>query len=405
MNRRTREAAALLTRLARALHAYGMPSHRLEEALEHVRATLGVEAQFLVTPTSVQAAIGPETEQRTVLLRIDAGETNLEKLARLTDVIRALAEGRLDARRAREQVDRIVNAPLRYGKPATVAAYLITAGTAAIFFQGGWHEAAVSAAIGLGLGLLAVASIGRPRAVAAFPVIAAFVATVAAQSVSPYFQPFAPFLSSLAGMIVLFPGLTLTIAVNELASRHLVSGTARLMGALITFMQIGVGVALGWLVAGWLSGGVSALDGEPATLERLWALAALPLSALGFTVIFRARPGDYLPIALAAGTTFFVARWSSDAFGPEIGAAGSAWLLGLISNLFARLRDRPSATTLLPGLLILVPGSVGFRSISALLADDVVAGLETGVNMMLIAVSLVTGLFLANLTLPPRKLL
>ena len=54
--------------------------------------------------------------------------------------------------------------------------------------------------------------------------------------------------------------------------------------------------------------------------------------------------------------------------------------------------------------MLLVPGSLGFRSITALLAKDVVGGMETAFRMALVATSLVAGLLLANLVLRPRRL-
>ena len=58
----------------------------------------------------------------------------------------------------------------------------------------------------------------------------------------------------------------------------------------------------------------------------------------------------------------------------------------------------PSATAIIPGMLLLLPGGLGFRSLSALLAADVVSGIQSGFTMLLIALSLVTGLMLASIT-------
>ncbi|MEM7586933.1 MAG: threonine/serine exporter family protein, partial [Acidobacteriota bacterium] len=77
---RHKDTAAFLMRLAKALHAYGTPSHRLEEALGAVSASLEIEAQFLATPTSIVASLGPEPAQETLLVRVEPGETNLDKL-------------------------------------------------------------------------------------------------------------------------------------------------------------------------------------------------------------------------------------------------------------------------------------------------------------------------------------
>ena len=46
-----------------------------------------------------------------------------------------------------------------------------------------------------------------------------------------------------AGLIVLVPGLPLTTALTELATRHLAAGPARLSGALVLFLSIGFGTA------------------------------------------------------------------------------------------------------------------------------------------------------------------
>jgi uncharacterized membrane protein YjjP (DUF1212 family) len=69
--------STLLMRLARALHTYGSPSHRLEEALSAISKELGIEAQFLVTPTSIVAEIGPEASSRMFLSRVEPGDNDL----------------------------------------------------------------------------------------------------------------------------------------------------------------------------------------------------------------------------------------------------------------------------------------------------------------------------------------
>ena len=53
--------------------------------------------------------------------------------------------------------------------------------------------------------------------------------------------------------------------------------------------------------------------------------------------------------------------------------------------------------------MLLVPGSLGFQSLSALLANEVVSGMETAFRMALVAVALVTGLLMANVVVGPRR--
>ena len=81
-----------------------------------------------------------------------------------------------------------------------------------------------------------------------------------------------------------------------------------------------------------------------------------------------------------------------------------AWALGCVSTLLARASGGPAAVPLLPGLLLLVPGSLGLRSLQAFVGSDIPLGIESAFLMMILAISLVTGLFLANLTLRPRPI-
>ncbi|MEE9141777.1 MAG: threonine/serine exporter family protein [Gammaproteobacteria bacterium] len=392
-----------LMRLAAALHRYGTPTNRLEEALYGMARVLGVEAQFLATPTSITASVGPEGEQEIRLLRLDPGEQNLEKLARLHDVMKLVGASEMNAARGAEKIRTIVDAPMRYGKSLTVLGFMAASSTATYLFGGAWNEIIVGLAIGTVLGLLAVFSLPRPRLARMYFAIAAMIAALAAGLAAFILQPLYPFIAILGSLIVLIPGLSLTIAMNELANGHLMSGTARFAWALFIFLQMGFGVAVGVILVGTL--GTVPVPVEPAQLPDYLKFVAFPIAAAGFTVLFRARPSDYIWILLVSAVSYAAARVGAAVAGSVIAAAFGAWVLGCSSNLLARLRDEPAAITFLPGLILLVPGSVGFRSIEALVQHDVVSGIEAAFFMTLTAMALVTGMLLANLTVASRRLL
>ena len=66
------------------------------------------------------------------------------------------------------------------------------------------------------------------------------------------------------------------------------------------------------------------------------------------------------------------------------------------SNLFARLKRRTPMVTQVPGLLILVPGSIGLRSMQSLLGQDVEMGIATAFRVAIIGISLAAGLLAGN---------
>ncbi len=394
-------AIGLMVRLARALHAYGTAAHVLEAALHRVARRLGLEAQFFATPTSVFAAFGAGAEQRLVLERLEPGEVDLGKLTDLDRLIDELVAGDLGAEEASARLAAIVERPRRYGPALTTLAYAAASASAARFFGGGWNEMAAAGAVGLALGLLA-ALLGRSETGRRlFEPLGATAAAALATLLALATGAVSSFVVTLAGLIVLVPGLTLTVALRELATRNLVAGSSRLAGAVTVFITIAFGVAFGSRAVEALLGAAPQVVPVPLPLPA--DALALAVSAASLTVLFRARPADLGWILAAGALALTAGRAGTALLGPELGALLAALAVGIGSNLFARLARRPAAVMQVPALVLLVPGSIGFRSLSALLERETLAGVQTAFSMLLIAIALVTGLLLANAVVRPRR--
>jgi uncharacterized membrane protein YjjP (DUF1212 family) len=387
--------------LGRALHEAGAPSHRVEDAMAVLAPRLGIAGQFFTTPTSIFASFGPPDGGRTALLRVEPAGVNLARLAELDALLEDLDHDRIALPAAEARLAAIVAAPVRYGLVATVVCSGLASATVACFFGGGWREVGAGAAIGLVIGVLAEVAARRAAFARVFEWIAAPLAAVASLFAARALGPMVPLIAALAGLIALIPGLTFTVALTELASKHLVSGTARLAGAGLSFVAIGLGLALGARLAPRL--GVESLVSPALPLPPGSELVALALTPIALTVLFRARPRDAGVIALGGTIAFVVARLGGRAFGVEVGMLAAALAVGLFGNAYARVFRRPAAVPIVPSLLILVPGSLGVKSIASFLAKDVVSGLELAFSLFALATALAAGLLLANLFLPPRR--
>lgn len=396
--------------LGRDLHEAGAPAHRLEEAMASIAARLGLEAQVFSTPTSLFAAVGSVGRQRTYMLRIDPGEVDLERLARVDRVVDRVAAGELSPTAGVEALGRIPTPSERWGMGSTLLAFAVASGGAATFFGGSAGDLLAALVVGLLVGLLSILGSRLRRAKRAIEAIAgafaAAVALVVERLASPAlvsaghgWAAVDAFLVTLSGLIVLLPGLTLTLAMSELANRQLVSGTGRVTHAATILLSVGFGIAVGRTIGGFLPDAVEASEALPS-----WAVAAaLVVSPSAFSVLFRARPKDMAVITLAAVLGFLGARAGSDWFGPAVGASVGALVIGVIANADSRLFDRPAAVASIPGLILLVPGSLGLRSFESLLGDDSVAGVRGVFTTVMVASSLAVGLLLANVVLPARR--
>lgn len=395
-------AVGFVLRLGKALHSYGVAAQALEDALSGAADRLGLDAQFFTTPTAIFAAFGRPEVQATHLIRVVPGSVNLGKLAALDEITADVLSELTTPAEGSRQIEAVIAAPSPYGRLLRVLTCGVASATVCRVLAGGGPEVIVAAVAGLLVGVLALASKRLPHASHVFEliasmVVAAFVslvATVGGVTVSVA-------TATLAGVIVLVPGLTLTVAMTELASRHLASGTARLSGAFIVFIAMAFGVAVGNRVAGAIAGAAPSVS--PAHLDNWSLLVALMVAPLAFGVYLHARPRDLMWVWLVSLIGYGAVRLGALGLGPAMGASIGSLVVGLLANVYERRGFGPATILLVPGVLLLVPGSIGYRSIASLLDQNVIVGITTGFTMILTAVAVAAGLLMANVLVPPRR--
>ena len=381
---------------------YGYTAHGLEDALGQVAARLQLpQSQFFATPTFILAAFGEQEQQRTHLIRVEPGDLNLGKLAAIDDVTDQVVAATLSPLDGSAQLDAIVASPARYNRVVETLAYGFVSASACRILGGGYAEIAMSSIVGLVTGVLAIGSRGVRDAITVFPFVASAIAAFLVNAVGAAGFSVSTSTTVLAGLVVLLPGLSLTLAMAELSSQHLIAGTARLAGAFTVFIGIAFGVALGTQVARFAVGAAPNLPVEPAPIATLWiALVAAPIV---FAVLLRARPRDIVAIVGVSILGYAGAQLGEKLLGPQLGGGLGALTLAMASNAYERLTSHPATVTLVPGVLLLVPGSIGFRSFSLLLEQQVVVGVDAAFTMTMTAISLVAGLLLANIILPAQR--
>ena len=395
------DATAFLLRLGRALHAMGYPSHRIEEMLGDAAERLGLVGQFFTTPTSIFAAFGAQDQQRTFLVRVEPGDLHLERLGRVERIAQDVLSGRLTPRAGQAALDALENERPRWGPGVSTLAFGIAGGAAARFLGGGAREVATAAAMAMLTGWLAVANVLPAAARRFFEPLAAFLVSAFVGAIASRL-PLSTYVATLGGLMVLLPGLTLSAAMSELNSQHLVSGTARLTGAIMRFLGLAFGVALGARVAQLVFGVVPHVAAIPLPEWTEWL--ALVVAPFGFTVLMRARPADAPAIWGVCVLAFFGGRLGARALGPELGVFVGAFVAALASHILAWRRGVPALVTLAPALLLLVPGSVGFRSLALLLDREVVDGIQAAFRMIIMFAALVAGLQVAGVAVPAPRL-
>jgi uncharacterized membrane protein YjjP (DUF1212 family) len=388
----------LIVQLARSLHTGGAPAYELEQRMEQAAQTLGVPAHFFSTPTSLFVTFEKETAF-TRLIRVWPSETNLAKLAGLYDLYSNIEDGTLDVKQAWARLKEIESANYDYGTVTNIICYGVVGAGVGVFLGGNLTVVCVAGVISLIVGILVRSSEWLKLPGHLTNVLVGFVATILANFSHVFLPDGNVELTLLAGLVILLPGLQVTVSVNELATQNLASGTARMAGAMTTFLTMIFGVVMGYGMADWLFLPQEANDLEP--LGIAWSIAALLPIALTFCVLFRARIRDVPWILLSTSIAFGTVKVGGIYLGPLAATWTAALAVGLFSNVFAKWRNRPAAIMLMPGLLLLVPGSLGFFGMSEIMIhDDMAGGVKIVSTMLLIAVSIVAGLLISNAILP-----
>lgn len=402
-----------LTELARRLHLVGVAASRLEGAVRSVALSIGVRAEIWSTPTGLLLSLSdsetPHATQETRVLRLELGDIQLGALAKLDAIAEQVVRGKMsldEAWAAMHALDRPFDTRQQL---MTVGAFGLAAAAVAGLLRTAWIDVSVAAVIGLLIGWLAVLSGTRPHLAAAFEAVAALVATVLATAFAHFIAPLSLQTVIVAALIVLMPGLSLTTAVSELASNQLVTGTTRFAGAMTVLLKLtfgSVAASQAMLAIGW-----TPMPGTPEALPGWVELIAMVAAAASFAVLFRASRRD-IPLVMGSAILGYVlTRLGSGWMGAAAtgtfagGVFFSSLVIAALSNVYGRWKQRPGQLVRVPGIMLLVPGSVGFRALNFVMERDYTLGFDTVVAVLSAILALVAGLLFGSLLIPPRRYL
>ena len=407
------ERALFITDFARRLHLAGVSAARLEGAVKTTATKLGVDCAIWSSPTGILLSLGdlndPSVGQQTRVLRLDPAQPNLADLSTLDYVAEQVIEGRIDVKEATNRFRELDHVAATRDTAWIVFAFGLASAAVAGLLRTSWLDIAVAGALGTLIGAVETAARSRPHLAAASEAISAILATVLAAAFAHFVAPLSIQTVVIAALIVLMPGLTLTTAITELATGQLVTGTARFAGAMVTLFKLTFGSVAGAQIVNAL--GWSPQVAQAITLPPLVEVVATLAAAFSFAILFRAARRD-IPLVMASAVAGYVlTRLGSSWFGAGESTtfAGAVFFSSLVmaaaANVYGRVVGRPGTLVRLPSIMLLVPGSVGFRGIASLIERDYTLGMDTAVAVLSALVALTAGLLFGSVLVAPRRYL
>ncbi len=389
-----------IVRFGQALHSVGTPAHTLEASLLALCERLGIRGSFISIPTAIFCSFRFLDEEVTRIVRVEPTGVHLARLTQTDQVVQEVIKGTQGFEEGTRRLEEISAMEDGFSWPMRVLCFTLTAAGMLTLFGGSWGDLVAASFLGAVIGVLSYANnfgLVAQLYEVAMAMVAAFVAALLSR-VSPDINHGVVIL---AALIMFVPGMHITIAIGEIATQNLTSGTSRLMGGMMVLLKLAFGVFIGTKFAGLF--GVTV--GEPPAFERIpeWLkLVSVPLTAAMATVVLKAEKRDVGWVTMAGVLGYSMASLGTRHFGPEMGLFLGGMGVGAAANLFARAKGRPSSIFQFPGIILLVPGSMGYRGLSYLYGRDVVMGFDTAFSMLALAFSLVMGVFLGNMLIRPR---
>lgn len=405
-----RDIAEILTRqsflimIAKALILYGAPSHRIEETCALLARKMDVDASFALLPGLMTISFSdPETHTSdTRHLRCTQG-MDMYKLSKVYKIAWGVLHGK-GIEEANRALERVTIEPGYYPVWVTVTSWMTTAAfVAPLAFNGSWLDTALAGLCGLFVGLLGLVAAKFPVYGNVFEVTSSILVGFIARS----FGDRVCFAAvSLAGVVVLLPGLLLTQAIMELASRNIVSGSVRMFYALMYAFFLGFGLSLGAEL--WIF--VSRDHSQPSEdvckhgVDHWWFFLIFPAVSTSINIVFNAHPCQWLGMTLVTAVGYTVSYFMTA--GPQVTPAIAAFAVGIAGQAYGRITGNLSYVPLLSGVLLLVPGSVGVRGVLAFIGTDPTQGdpsqgFQFALSMVNIAVSITLGVFCSALVWYP----
>lgn len=384
------EKYKFIVQLGKALHTYGVPSYKSQIYLNEIAEKKGIKGSFMDLPTWINYVFYEEDEHTYNYVEcIPPGELNLGALSRIVEITNNVQSNELSFADAKVEIERIKTERLGYGKITEMLAYMVSAGAFSIILDTSWASAITATFIGAIIYLFTLLGNRSGYIKSIMESLVAFTSTIITGLLAMKFQQINISLTILASIIVFIPGLSITTALEEITSKSLVSGTAKLFDALVSLFKQFFGVVLGLAVLSIF------YELEPNKVINdipLWVdYFAVLLLALGLLPVFKVRPKDLLFCVIAGFASYFTAV-ALDFTGILMSIFVGTIVAVVISKIFSKITQTPKLVYLIPGLIMLVPGSKAFIGLSSVFID--VGGVQNnmGIQIVYIFMGIIGGL-------------
>ncbi|KAF7589413.1 hypothetical protein BBP40_004317 [Aspergillus hancockii] len=356
--------------LCRALMKYGAPTHRLEEYMRMSARVLEIDGQFLYMPGCMIISFDDASTHTTEvkLVRSQQG-VDLGRLSDVHQIYKEVIHDVIGIEEATQRLEETMKRPDRYPVWFLILVHGCASASVGPFaFNARPIDMPIAFVLGCLLGVLQLVLSPRSHLYSnVFEISAAVLTSFLARAFGSirYNGEYLFCFSALAqsSIALILPGYMVLCASLELQSRSIVAGSVRMVYAIIYSLFLGFGITIGTAVYGLLDGKASSAytcPASPITNEYLQHFPFVIPFTICLALVNHAKLKQ-IPVMIVIAFAGYVTNYfGSKRFysSTQVSNALGAFVIGVMGNLYSRLRHGFAAAAMLPAIFVLVPSGL-----------------------------------------------
>ena len=388
----------LATDLGYELAMSGAETFRVEESINRVLASYGVESEVFAIPNCLTVSIETEDGQiLTRMRRIGQHGNDLDSVERFNGLSRAICNRKPDPAEGKRWLDLVRDGRLHYSFPIYLVGNFLGAAGFSIFFGGNWLDCICGGVCGVLIGLI-TRFLEKMKANPFFKTIAA----AFAMALLAYLMGAAGIchnadMAIIGALMILVPGLLFTNAMRDIIYGDTTSGINRIVQVFLTAVALALGTAAAW-------GAVSGILGVPQNTAAIIHSAPVQclsclVGCIGFVFLFNIHGPGGLICAFGGALTWLVYLIAFEISGSDLTAYfWSALFASFYSEVMARIRKCPAFSYLVVSIFPLIPGAGVYYTMNYAVRGMNEQFANQGLHTAAIAGIIAVGILLASTT-------
>jgi uncharacterized membrane protein YjjP (DUF1212 family) len=391
-----------LRKIGKGLIACGLSVGVVENTLTEIALAYDAKCESMALPNVIMIRLG-ETSLGQIDFAVQRLTTvQLDKVSAFMELVDQVKNKEIPLSQAVNQIDQIEAKKIRFHPFVVIFGYFLSCIGLTMLFRPEFRSLIITGVSGILVGLIALLFKKSSRYYILLPVIAAIIVSAFIFSLTRLGIIFGPANLIIAPLIIFLPGSLLTTGMIELASMHILSGSARLIYGAAMLMLLFIGIAVGLSVSGLASYQVYPYE---MVIVSWWApILGTFLFGVGTFIRLSGANRDLFWMLLVLYIAMLGQSFGEQLLNPYFGAFLGALLMALSSEFISRSpRRTPAVASQILAFWFLVPGARGLLSVTSILSEDFQrAAIGLG-EMLVLIIAITLGVLLGTLIVSPHK--